>query len=74
MKIFWESVSENPTKFAFFFCDLSEACMAQSIRSDCFKISWTEVGINLEVNWLCSCDLVHFFMTKTKQDTMKCLF
>ena len=47
--------------------------MAQSITFDCLKISRTEVGINLEVNWLCLCDLAHFFMTKAKQDKMKCL-
>ena len=35
--------------------------MARSIRSDCLKISRTEVGINLEVNWLCLCDLAHFY-------------
>ena len=27
---------------------------------DCLKISQTEVGINLEVNWLCLGDLAHF--------------
>ena len=50
--------------------------MAPSIRFDCLKISRTEVGINLEVhaNWLCLCDLAHFFMTKAKQEKMKCLF
>ena len=39
--------------------------MAQSIRFDCLKISRTEVGINLEVNWL---------MTKAKQAKIKYLF
>ena len=39
--------------------------MVQSIRFDCFKKSLTEVGINLEVNWL---------MTKAKQAKIKCLF
>ena len=48
--------------------------MGQSIRFDCLKISRTEVSINLEVNWLCVCDLAHFFMTKAKQGEMKCLF
>ena len=38
------------------------------------KISSIEVGINLEINWLCLCDLAHFFMMKAKQDNMKCLF
>ena len=33
--------------------------MALSVRFDCLKISQTEVGINLEVNWLCVCDLAH---------------
>ena len=34
--------------------------MVKSIRSDCLKISRTEVVINLEVNWLCLCDLAQF--------------
>ena len=38
---------------------------AQSIRFDRLNISRTEVGINLEVNWL---------MTKAKQAKIKCLF
>ena len=40
--------------------------MARYIRFDCFKISQTEVGINLEVhaNWLCLCDLAHFLWQK----------
>ena len=33
--------------------------MVQSIRFDCLKMLWTEVGVNLEVNWLCLCDLAH---------------
>ena len=45
--------------------------MAPSIRSDCLKISRIEVGINLEINWLCLCDLAHIFMTKTKQGNIK---
>ena len=48
--------------------------MVQSVRFDCLKISRTEVSINLEVNWLCVCDLPHFFMTKAKQGKMKYLF
>ena len=38
--------------------------MVQSIRFDCLKISRTEVSINLEVNWLCVCDLAHFLWRK----------
>jgi len=38
--------------------------MVWSIRFDCLKISWTEVSINLEVNWLCLCDLAHFLWWK----------
>ena len=34
--------------------------MVQSITFDCLKILVTEFGINLEVNWLCLCDLAHF--------------
>ena len=34
--------------------------MVKSIRFGCLKISRTEVVINLEVNWLCLCDLAHF--------------
>ena len=33
--------------------------MARPIRFDCLKTSRTEVSINLEVNWLCLCDLAH---------------
>ena len=33
--------------------------MALSVRFDCLKISQTEVGINLKVNWLCLWDLAH---------------
>ena len=33
--------------------------MVLSIRFDCLKISWTKVGIILEVNWLCLCDSAH---------------
>ena len=41
--------------------------MVQSIRFYCLKISRTEVSIDFEVNWLCVCDLAHFFMMKAKQ-------
>ena len=41
--------------------NFNDAChsMALSVRFDCLKISQTEVGINLEVNWLCLCDLAN---------------
>ena len=45
--------------------------MVISIRFDCLQ---KEVSINLEVNWLCLCDFLTFFMTKAKQDKIKCLF
>ena len=48
--------------------------MARSIGFDCLKILGTEVGINLEVNWLSLCDLAHFFMMTGKQDKTKCFF
>ena len=35
--------------------------MARSIRFDRLKISCKEFGINLEVNWLCLCNLAHFY-------------
>ena len=38
--------------------------MVRSIRFDCLKISRTEVAVNLEVNWLCLCDLAHFLWWK----------
>ena len=44
------------------------------MRCDPSDMSWTEVVINLEVNWLRLYNLAHFFMTKAKQDMMKCLF
>ena len=34
------------------------------IRFDCLQISQSEVGINLEVKWLCLCDLAHFLWWK----------
>ena len=34
--------------------------MVQSITFDCLKTLQTEFGTNLEVNWLCLCDLAHF--------------
>ena len=62
---FRKSVSENPAIFAFFFATYQKPCsMAWSIRIDCLKLSWTEVGINLEVKWLCLCDLAHFLRRK----------
>ena len=45
--------------------------MVISIRFHCLQ---KEVSINLEVNWLCLCDFLTFFMTKAKQDKIKCLF
>ena len=48
--------------------------MVWSIRFGCLKISQTEVSINLQVNWLCLCDLTHFLWCKAKQDKMECLF
>ena len=35
--------------------------VARSVRFDCLRISRTEVSINLEVNWLCLCNVAHFF-------------
>ena len=51
-----ESVSENPAIFDFF-GGLIRSPVLWCNPSD---ISRTEVCINLEVNWLCSCDLAHF--------------
>ena len=48
--------------------------MVQSIRFDCLKISRTEVIINLEVNWLCVCNLAHFLWQKQIKLSIKCLF
>ena len=51
---FRESVSENPVKF-----DISV--------TGCLQISQSEVGINLEVKWLCLCDLAHFLWWKQSE-------
>ena len=40
--------------------------IAQSIRFDCLKISWTEVGTILGINWIRLCDLAHFFYDESK--------
>ena len=49
--------------------------MVQSIRFHCLKISRTEVSINLEVNWICVCNLAHFLWRKQNKVrwTKKCL-
>ena len=58
-------------KFDFFSATCQKPCIVWCDPSD-LKISWKEVGINLEVNWLCLCDLAHFFsMMKAKQDKMQ---
>jgi len=49
--------------------------MTRSIRFHCLKISRTEVGINWELNWLCfNMQFGTFFVTKAKQNKMKCSF
>ena len=48
--------------------------MARSIRFDWLKISRTEVSLNVEVNWLCLCNLAHFFITKAKHDRWSVCF
>ena len=64
-KNFRESVSENATKFDFFSATFQKPCsLVWFVRFDCLKISRTEVGINLEVNWLCLCNLAHFLWWK----------
>ena len=36
----------------------------RSIRFDCLKISRKKVSLNLEVNWICLCNLAHFLWRK----------
>ena len=48
--------------------------IARSISFDCLKISPTEVGINLEINWPLCMRFGIFFMTKAEQNKMKSLF
>ena len=52
MKISANLSPKTPQKFDFFSTNYE--------KPDCLKMSGTEVGINLEVNWLCLCDLAHF--------------
>ena len=62
-RFFWEFVPKNPTKFDFFSATYQKPCIEWHDPSD-LKISTIEVGINLEVNWLCLCDLAHFLWWK----------
>ena len=57
-----EFAPKNPAKFDFFSATYQKSCTVwhdPSNPSD-LKIPWIEVGVNLEVNWLCLCDLAHF--------------
>ena len=40
--------------------------MTQPIRFDCLKILRTEPGINLEVTWLCLCNLANLWWKQSK--------
>ena len=62
-RFFREFAPKNPAKFDFFSATYQKPCIVWCDPSD-LKISWTEVGINLEVNWLCLCDLAHFLWWK----------
>ena len=59
-QFFREFAPENPAKFDFFSATYQKPCIVWCDPSD-LKILWIEVGINLEVNWLCLCDLAHFY-------------
>ena len=62
-RFFWEFVPKNPTKFDFFSVTYQKPFREWHDPSD-LKITTIEVGINLEVNWLCLCDLAHFLWWK----------
>ena len=62
-RFFLEFAPKNPTKFDFFSATYQKPCIEWYDPSD-LKISWIEVGINLEVNRLCLCDLAHFLWWK----------
>ena len=49
-----------PRNLTFFSTTYQKPCRVWCDPSD-LKILWIEVGINLEVNWLCLCDLAHFY-------------
>ena len=53
-------IPRNLPFFATYPINQKPCSMATPIRFDCLKILWTEVDINLEVNWLCLCNLAHF--------------
>ena len=62
-RFFLEFAPKNPTKFDFFSATCQKPCIEWYDPSD-LKISWIEVGINLEVKRLCLCDLAHFLWWK----------
>ena len=62
-RFFREFAPKSPAKFEFFSATYQKPCIVWCDPSG-LKISWIEVGINLEVNWLCLCDLAHFLWWK----------
>ena len=62
-RFFCEFAPTNPAKFDFFSATYQKPYIVWYDPSD-LKISWIEVGINLEVNWLCLCYLAHFLWWK----------
>ena len=59
-QFFREFVPKNPVKFDFFSATYQKPWHNPSD----LKISWIEVDVNLEVNWLCLCNLAHFLWWK----------
>ena len=74
-KILWSPMVTNWKNLVASLYNVNAAAESttRSIRFDCLKILRTEVGINLEVNWLFM-RFGTFFMTKAKQDKMNVCF
>ena len=64
---------KNPTKFDFLSMTYQKSCTVWHDPSN-LKIWWIEVGINLEVKWLCLCDLAHFLWRKQSKISLGGMF
>ena len=61
--IFLRICPKKSHEIRLFSATYKKPCIVWCDPSD-LKISWIEVGIHLEVNWLCLCDLAHFLLWK----------
>ena len=59
-------IQRNLAFFTTYHINQKPCGMTQPIRFDCLKILQTEPGVNLEVTWLCLCNLAHLWWKQSK--------